>query len=173
MTEQRSGDGPEAYGIEEIEVELSISEGKFGAESKSGPKSGSAELFVEEGGATLALNGSGSDRATASLTGPELANFRTMIDAALSTLTAGEEPSALGRDVLSSGYRPLEAFAGGVGVTLESETLRRLGLVDRDGGIAGGTRQVQCTVLGNGTAILNLTGERAPEHPDEQAGYHE
>ena len=148
-----------AFGIEEIPVTLSIRDGKISAESKSGPKSGSAELAVEDSAARLALTGAGSDRATATFTGPELANFRTMVDAALARLMTGDEPGALGRDVLASGYRPLAEVDGTFSVTFEAETLRRLGLVTEDGGIAGGRRQVQCTVLGNGTAILNLRGE--------------
>lgn len=137
---------------------LSIQDGKFTAESKSGPKSGSVQLLVDGNGATLALNGAGSDRATAALTGPEMTNFRTMVDATLSTLSMRDE-QPMGRDVLYSGYLPLEAVDGGFGVELEGESLRRLGLLTEDGGIAGGSRQVQCTVLGNGTAILNLLGD--------------
>lgn len=165
MSGPRTEEGPDAYGVEEIEVTLAIADGKFTAESKSGPKSGSLELVVDGSAATLALVGAGSDRATATLTGPELANFRTMVDAALSNLMAGEDAPALGRDVLSSGYRPLREFDGSFGVQLENETLRHLGLVAEDGHIAGGSRQVQCTVLGNGTAILNLRGEGGPEGP--------
>lgn len=163
MSRPRPEEGPDAYGVEEIEVTLAIEDGKFTAESKSGPKSGSLELAVDGPGATLSLAGAGSDRATAALTGPELANFRTMVDAALSNLVAGQDTPALGRDVLSSGYRPLREFDGSFGVQLETETLRHLGLVTGDGHIAGGSRQVQCTVLGNGTAILNLRGEGGPE----------
>lgn len=155
-------DGSDAYGVEEVAVTLSISEGKFAAESKSGPKSGSVELFVDGSSATLVLNGAGSDQGAAELTGPELANFRTMIDAALSTLTVGDESPATGRNVLFSGFRPLEAAGGQFEVKLDEESLRRLDLVTDDGQIAGGGRQVQCTILGNGTAILNLTGDRTP-----------
>ena len=151
----------DGYGVEELAVTLSITDGKITAESKSGPKSGSVELFVDETAATLVLNGAGSDRATAELTGPELANFRTMLDAALSTLAVRDEGPSLGRNVLFSGYRPLSEFEDGFGVTLEEESLTRLDLLTDDGHIAGGGRQVQCTVLGNGTAILNLRGEHA------------
>lgn len=158
-------EGTDAYGVEEIPVDLSITDGKITAESKSGPKSGSVELFVEETAATLVLNGAGSDRATAELTRPELANFRTMIDAALSRLTVGNDAPELGRNVLFSGYQPLDALEGGFGITLDAESLRRLDLVTEDGRIAGGSRQVQCTVLGNGTAILNLKGDRTQEPP--------
>lgn len=142
---------------------MSIRDGKMTVESNSGPKSGSVELLVDGSAATLVLAGAGSDRATAELTGPELANFRTMIDAALSTLTVGEQPPALGRDVLFSGYRPLSQFDDAFGVGFEADTLRRLDLLNEEGRLAGGGRQVQCTVLGNGTAILNLTGDRASE----------
>ena len=160
---RRPRDGSDAYGMEEVGVTLAIQDGKITVESNSGPKSGSIELRVEESAATLALDGAGSDRATAVLTGPELANFRTMVDAALSGLTVGEEPADLGRDVLYSGYRPLTRFGDGFGVRFDEGTLRRLDLVDDEGAIAGGSRQVQCTVLGNGTAILNLTGDRSAE----------
>lgn len=165
MSGRPRDDGPDAYGIEEVSVTLSIEDGKFTAESKSGPKSGSVELVVDGTSATLSLNGAGSDRATAELTGPELANFRTMIDAALSALTTGEQQPELGRDVLFSGYRPLEDFDGTFGVGFEEETLGRLDLLNEEGRIAGGSRQVQCTVLGNGTAILNLSGDRSPDVP--------
>lgn len=156
MSSPGPSDGSEGYGMDEIPVSISITDGKITAESKSGPKSGSLELFVEGSGAEVVLSGAGSDRARASLTGPELANFRTMLDAALSTLSTGEEPANLGRNVLFSGYRPLDEVDGQFAVTLEAESLRRLDLLDEAGRIAGGSRQVQCTVLGNGTAILNL-----------------
>lgn len=165
MSSRSRDDGPDAYGVEEVSVTLSITDGKITAESKSGPKSGSLELVVDGTSATLALNGAGSDRATADLTGPELANFRTMVDAALSTLTIGDDPPELGRDVLYSGYSPLDEFDGAFGVELEEETLRRLDLLNEEGRIAGGSRQVKCTVLGNGTAILNLTGDRTSDVP--------
>lgn len=162
MSNRPRDDGPDAYGVEEVAVTLSIRDGKFTAESKSGPKNGSVELIVEGSAATLVLNGAGSDRATASLTGPELANFRTMVDAALSGLMIGDDAPAMGRDVLFSGYRPLDQFDDEFGVTLDAESLRRLGLLTDEGRIAGGSRQVQCTVLGNGTAILNLRGDSEP-----------
>lgn len=165
MSGARRNDGSDAYGIEEVSVELSISDGKFAAESKSGPKSGSLELAVDGTGATLALEGAGSDRGSAQLTGPELANFRTMIDAALSTLMVGDDQQALDRDVLYSGYQPLVTFEDSVGIQLDVDTLQRLGVLSEDGGIAGGSRQVQCTVLGNGTAVLNLTGDRGGDAP--------
>lgn len=156
-------EGSDAFGIEEISVTLSIRDGKIRVESKSGPKSGAVELNVQGPGATLDLVGAGSDRATAELTGPELANFRTMVEAALSTLALDDTSSSLGRNVLDSGYRPLEQIDDGYGVRFDEDTLRQLDLVDSDGRIAGGGRQVQCTVLGNGTAIVNLTGERGGE----------
>jgi hypothetical protein len=165
MSSTGRDDGSDAYGVEEIEVTLSITDGKITTKSMSGPKSGSLELFVDGSSATLVLNGAGSDRATAALTGPELANFRTMVDAALSKLMVGEEPQALGRNVLYSGYRPLDDLEGGIGVTLDEESLRRLDLVTEEGRIAGGGRQVQCTILGNGTAILNLKGDRTSDVP--------
>ena len=155
-------EGSDAYGIEELPVTLSIRDGKIGVESKSGPKSGSVVLNVEGTGASLELVGAGSDRATAELTGPELANFRTMVDAALSSLSLDEGP-ALGRNVLYTGYRPLGDVDGGFGVTFDEEPLRRLDLLETDGRIAGGRRQVKCTILGNGTAILNLTGDRGSD----------
>lgn len=162
MSNRRRDDGA-AYGVEEITVNMTVRDGKITVESQSGPKGGSVELFVDESNARLVFNGSGADRATARLTGPELANFRTMLDAALSSLTMGDEAPEVGRNVLYSGYRPLEQIADGFGVQLEAETLRRLGLLDESGGIAGGRRQVKCTVLGNGTAILNLAGDRTPD----------
>lgn len=163
MSDRSRGEGSDAYSVEELPVTLSIEDGKIAVESNSGPKSGSVELFVDGTAATLVLNGAGSDRGTAELTGPELANFRTMVDAALSNLTVGDEPPTLGRDVLYSGYRPLEQVGDEFGVRFEAETLRRLDLLNEEGRIAGGRRQVQCTVLGNGTAILNIVGDREAE----------
>jgi len=163
VSSRRRDDGAAAYGVEEITVNMTVRDGKITVESQSGPKGGSVELFVDDANARLVFNGSGSDRATARLTGPELANFRTMVDAALSSLTMGDEAPAVGRNVLYSGYRPLEQIDDGFGVQLEAETLRRLDLLDDSGRIAGGRRQVKCTVLGNGTAILNLAGDRTPE----------
>lgn len=162
----RPGDGSsDAFGIEEVDVTLSITDGKITTESKSGPKSGSVELLVDENSTSLVLNGAGSDRASAELTGPELANFRTMVDAALSTLPFQDETPGLGRDVVFSGYSPLTAIDGDFRVSLDQDSLRRLNVVTPDGQIAGGGRQVQCTILGNGTAILNLAGERSTDAP--------
>ena len=162
MSDRSRGEGSDAYSVGELPVTLAIEDGKITVESNSGPKSGSVELIVDGTAATLVLNGAGSDRAAAELTGPELANFRTMVDAALSNLTVGDDPPALGRNVLYSGYRPLEQDGDEFGVRFDAETLRALDLVHDEGRIAGGRRQVQCTVLGNGTAILNLTGDHNP-----------
>lgn len=162
VSSRRRDDGA-AYGVEEITVNMTVRDGKITVESQSGPKGGSVELFVDDSNARLVFNGSGSDRATARLTGPELANFRTMVDAALSSLTMDDEPPAVGRNVLYSGFTPLEQVDDGFGVQLDGETLQRLDLLDESGGIAGGRRQVKCTVLGNGTAILNLAGDRPSE----------
>jgi hypothetical protein len=163
VSSRSRGDGADAYGVEEITVNMTVHDGKITVESQSGPKRGSVELILDDSNARLVLNGAGSDRAAARLTGPELANFRTMVDAALSSLTIGERQPDLGRNVLYSGYRPLEQIDDGFGVQLEEGTLRRLDLLDESGRIAGGRRQVKCTVLGNGTAILNLAGDRTPE----------
>lgn len=149
--------------MEEVSVSLKIEDGKLTVDSKSGPKSGSVELLVEQSAARLVLTGTGSDRAEVELTGPELANFRTMVDAALSTLSLRDDEPAMGRDVLSSGYRPLHQFDDGFGIRFDESTLRGLDLLDEEGRIAGGSRQIQCTVLGNGTAILNLKGERTSD----------
>ena len=162
MSSRRRDDGAAAYGVDEITVNMTVHEGKITVESQSGPKGGSVELAVDDSNARLVFNGSGSDRATARLTGPELANFRTMVDAALSSLTMGDDTPEVGRNVLYSGFTPLEQVDDGFGVQLEAETLRRLDLLDDSGRIAGGRRQVKCTVLGNGTAILNLAGDRTP-----------
>lgn len=166
MSSRSRDDSTDAYGVDQITVNMTVHEGKITVESQSGPKGGSVELFVDDANAKLVFNGSGSDVATARLTGPELANFRTMVDAALSTLSRGDEPAELGRNVLYSGYIPLSGIDDGFGVQLEADALRRLDLLDDSGGIAGGRRQVKCTILGNGTAILNLAGDRTPELSD-------
>lgn len=153
--------------MDEIPVTLSISDGKISAESTSGPKSGSIDLAVEGTSVTLELGGASSDQASATLTGPELANFRTMIDAALSKLTVGEEPAPTGRHVLFSGYLPLRKDDDEIVIQFDEEPLRRLDITDEEGSIAGGGRQVQCTVLGNGTAILNLKSDERTD--DSQA----
>ena len=88
MSSRRRDDGAAAYGVEEITVNMTVRDGKITVESQSGPKGGSVELFVDDSNAKLVFNGSGSDRATARLTGPELANFRTMVDAALFVVCA-------------------------------------------------------------------------------------
>ena len=163
MSDRTRGPGSNSYRLKEIPISMSIEEGKLTVESTTGPKSGSLELSVADTAARLELNGVGSDRATAKLTGPELANFRTMVDATLSTLTVEDDAPALGRDVLYSGYQSLDQMGDGFGVEVEAEALRTLGLLNEEGRIAGGARQVKCTVLGNGTVILNLAGDRTSE----------
>lgn len=153
----------QSHSVEEIEVVLSITDGKLTAESRSGAKSGSVELSWDENRAKITLNGAGSDFGSATLTGPELSSFRTMIDAGLSSLVVGQDGLERDRRVLSSGYQTLDRFDDGVGVTLDEDALTRLGVLNERGEIAGGSRQVRCTVLNNGTAIVNLTSEAETE----------
>lgn len=147
------------YRLEELEVRLEISEGKFAATSRSGPKGGSLELVDEPPSTRLTLKGTGSDEASVSLSAPELSNFRTIIDASLSSIIEDEESSDLERSSLFSGYRSLQAVGDEYGVSFDKKTLDQLGLLDESGGVPGGSRQVQCTVLPNGTAIINLRGD--------------
>ena len=55
MSSTGRDDGSDAYGVEEIEVTLSITDGKITTKSMSGPKSGSLELFVDGSSATLVV----------------------------------------------------------------------------------------------------------------------
>ena len=71
----------------------------------------------------------------------------------------------LGGHVLFSGYLPLQKVDDELVIQFEEEPLRRLDLTDEEGEIAGGGRQVQCTVLGNGTAILNLKSDERSDDP--------
>lgn len=150
----------DSYRIDEVEVRIRIKDGKITAESRTGPKAGAitldaADMFVE-----LALEGAGSDKAEATLTGTELANFRSIIDATLSTLTENDDDPALARDAIYSGYLPLRRVGDEIGLVFDEEILRELNLVTDDGEIPGGNRQVQCTVIGNGTAIVELAGDQ-------------
>lgn len=147
-----------ARGIDEVPVSLAIKDGKLTVESRSGAKSGSIELSVGETHADLTLYGPGVDQATATLTGPELSNFRTIVDAGLSSMTLDEAEMDDDARVLSTGYESLARLEDGFGATLDTAALQRLGLVDADGALAGGGRQVRCTILNSGTAILNLRG---------------
>lgn len=152
-----------AYSIDEIEVSLTIKDGKVTVESRSGAKSGAVELSIGEKRATLELNGPGNDHGTAVLSGPELSNFRTIIDAGLSSMTVGRDALDDDRRVLHSGYQSLERFDGEFGTTLDTKALQELGLVDQEGDLPGGGRQVRCTVLNSGTAIINLLSESESE----------
>lgn len=145
--------------LDEVEVIVSITDGKFTAESRSGAKSGSVELDVGETEARLVLNGAGGDMATATLTGPELSNFRTMVDAGLSSLTVDGAGIEQDSRVLAAGYQSLKRVDDGFGTTLDTAALNRLGLVDDAGRLSGGGRQVRCTVLNSGTAILDLLSD--------------
>lgn len=145
-----------AYSVDEVEVSLTIKDGKVTVESRSGAKGGSVGLTVDADRASLTLEGAGSDHGTAMLTGPELSNFRTIVDAGLSSLSVDRSALEHDRRVLYSGYTSLEQFEQGPGLTLDTDALHTLGIIDDEGTIAGGGRQVRCTVLNSGTAILNL-----------------
>lgn len=148
-----------AYSVDEIEVSLTIKDGKVTVESRSGAKGGSIGLNVSDERATITLDGAGSDYGTAQLTGPELSNFRTIVDAGLSSLSVDRSTLEHDRRVLYTGYESLGRYDEGVVTTLDVEALRELGIVDDSGAIAGGSRQVRCTVLNSGTAILNLVSD--------------
>lgn len=152
-----------AYSVDEVEVSLTITDGKVTVESRTGAKGGSVGLSVGEDRATLTLDGTGSDHGTAVLTGPELSNFRTIVDAGLSSLSVDRATMERDRRVLDSGYQSLESFDGRPAATLDVGALQQLGLVDEDGRLAGGGRQVRCTVLKSGTAILNLLSDGESE----------
>lgn len=152
-----------AYSIDEIEVSLKIRDGKITAESNSGAKSGSLEIDIEDKRAKLRLNGAGNDQGTAYLSGPELSNFRTVVDAAMSSMMADGDDLADDRRVLYSGFESLHGEDGDFHTTLDAEALRELGLLDAAGELPGGGRQVRCTVLNSGTAIINLLSEDEAE----------
>lgn len=147
------------YAIDEIEVFLTISDGKLTAESRSGAKSGSLVLNVDEFTAEVTLNSTGADRATATLTGPELSNFRTNIDACLSSMVAEHDTVEHDQRILASGFETLSPLGDGFGTTLDTQALRALGIVDEADALPGGSRQVKCTVLNSGTAIINLLSD--------------
>lgn len=153
-----------AYLIDELEVAMSIKDGKFTATSMSGPKAGKVRFDPDGTSAELIVEGAGSDRTSVPLSRPELTQLRTTIDALLANEFAEDNGGAADqRGTFYSGYRRLSEMDGGVGLTLDPDTLRSLGLVEEDGSLAGGSRQVQCTVLRSGVAILNLV-------PDGSAG---
>lgn len=136
---------------------MTIKDGKFTATSTSGPKAGKVRFEPHENSVDLEFEGAGSDRAVVRLSRPELTQLRTTIDALLATEFSDSEPSSSEpRGTFYSGYRQLRKVDGEIGLTLDTETLRSLGLVDDGGLLTGGSRQVQCTVLRSGVAILNL-----------------
>ena len=152
-----------AHSVDEVEVSLTVTDGKLTAEAHSGPKAGSVGLGVVDGKAELSLHGPGSDVATVTLSGPELSTFRTIVDATISRLSV--DRSAVERDqrVLYSDFETLTESADGFSVSVDADPLEKLGLLDAGGSLAGGSRQVRCTVLRQGTAIMNL-------RPEEEAG---
>lgn len=155
-----------AYSVDEIEVYLTITDGKVTVESRSGAKSGSVELNIDENRAKLNLNGAGNDHGTALLSGPELSNFRTIVDAGLSAMVSDQDELDTDRRVLYSGYESLSSHDDGFATTLNGAALSDLGLVDDEGHLPGGGRQVRCTVLNSGTAIINLLSDDESENAD-------
>lgn len=151
-----------SYRVEEIEVTMAISDGKLTVESRSGPKSGSIELGIGDSGAELTIHSAGNDQATAVLTGAELSNFRTNIDAVMSAMVADRNEVPQDQRVLSSGYESLVEIEDGYGSTIDTEALRALSLIDEEGTLPGGSRQIKTTVLNSGTAILNLLSDDEP-----------
>jgi hypothetical protein len=146
-----------AYLIDEVEVSMTIKDGKFTATSTSGPKAGKVKFEPNGNSVDLEFEGAGSDRAVVRLSRPELTQLRTTIDALLANeFSDGDRANTDQRGTFYSGYRRLREFDDDIGVTLDTETLRSLGLVDEQGSLSGGSRQVQCTVLRSGVAILNL-----------------
>lgn len=151
------------YTIDEIGVALMIEDGKLVVESRSGTKRGSIELTVDDVEAEITLLGSGNDRATATLSGPELSNFRTNIDAALSALLGDRSSAEHDQRILASGFETLGPVGDGFGTTFDTEALQALGIVNEAGTLPGGSRQIKSTVLNSGTAIVNLLSENEPE----------
>ena len=145
--------------MDELETFLTIRDGKVTVESRSGPKSGGIRLDVGEGKADLVVTAAGKDEGRATLTGPELSHFRTLVDAGLSSMDLDQAAMEQDRRVLYTGYQSLARAEDTYVATLDGDALRRLGLVDDDGDLAGGGRQVRCTVLSSGTAMLNLLTE--------------
>ncbi len=153
-----------AYLVDEIEVSMTIKDGKFTATSTSGPKSGRVEFNPGETTVELVLEGAGSDRASVPMSRPELTQLRTTIDAVLANEFADRDSSSeRGRGTFFAGYRQLREQDEGIGVTFDTETLSSLGLVDEAGSLTGGSRQVQCTVLQSGVAIINLVPDESSQ----------
>lgn len=147
------------YRVREVDVVLSISDGKLSVESRSGAKGGVVELSPADDRANLTLQGAGSDEATATLSGPELSHFRTNVDAVLSSLSMDQGSQEDDKRILSTEYQSLVPHDDGFAVTVDEQALRRLGLVDEGGALTGGGRQVRTSVLNSGTAIVNLLSE--------------
>jgi hypothetical protein len=151
-----------SHRINEIEVTMSISDGKLTVESRSGPKSGSVELSVVDSGAELTIHSAGNDQATATLTGAELSNFRTNVDSVMSSMVSDRADVPQDKRVLASGFESLGQVGGGFATTIDTQALQTLGIVDETGSIPGGSRQIKCTILNSGTAILNLLSDDEP-----------
>lgn len=151
------------YRLQEVDVVLTISDGKLTAESKSGPKGGVVRVSVSEGRAHLSLDGAGSDEATVTLSGSELSHFRSIVDAALSDLSIDRREMSGDSRMLDAGYGSLVRHDDGYAVTIDGDALEMLGLLNEDGSLAGGGRQVQTSVLNSGTAIFNLLAEDETE----------
>lgn len=151
------------YALKEIGVTQTIEDGKLTVESRSGTKSGSIELTVDDFEAELTLLGAGNDTATATLSGPQLSNFRTNIDAGLSAILDDRDSAEHDRRILASGFETLAPLGDGIGTTFDAGALQALGILDDTGSLPGGSRQIKCTILNSGTAIINLSSEDEPE----------
>lgn len=141
---------------------MAISDGKLTIESRSGPKSGSLELSVSDSEAELTIHSAGNDQTTATLTGAELSNFRTNVDSVLSKMVTNRADVPQDKRVLSTGFESLIEVEDGFGTTIDTDALQTLGIVDGTGALPGGNRQIKCTVLNSGTAILNLLSNDEP-----------
>lgn len=142
---------------------MTISDGKMTVESRSGPMNGVVRLDIVDNQVNLTLKGAGSDEATAKLNGAKLSNFRTIVNAILSELSFDRTEMGDDSRMVSTAYQSLVRHDDGYAVTLDGEALEQLGLVNEDGTLAGGGRQVKSTVLSSGTAIINLLEEDEAE----------
>lgn len=76
---RRTPTDPNTYLIDEVEVSMTIIDDKLTAESTSGSTGGKLKVADRESEVSFVLEGTGSDEATVTLSGPQLDRLQTIL----------------------------------------------------------------------------------------------
>lgn len=76
---RRTPSDPNTYLIDEVEVSMTIIDDKLTAESTSGSTGGKLKVADRETDVSFVLEGTGSDEAVVSLSGPQLDRLQTIL----------------------------------------------------------------------------------------------